>query len=169
MKEEIKTIMKSVSDSKKVKSMIIVIACFAVAALIFQAGEIVGFKKASFGKHWGENYEKNFGMVKYNRMMGGMPDRLPNAHGAIGRVVKIELPNIIVTDKGGVEKVVVLDDDVLIKKGQDSVLTKDIAVNDFVVVIGSPNEKGQINARLIRIMPVPLSINNSVETAPNNN
>ena len=164
MKEEIKTIIKSVSDSKKVKAMIVVIACIAIAALIFQAGVVVGFKKASFGKHWGENYEKNFGMVRHNRMMGDLPDRLPNAHGAIGKVAKIELPNIIVTDKDGVEKVVVLDDDTLIKKGQDNILEKDIVVNDFVVVVGSPNDQGQILAKLIRIMPEPVISNNNTDT-----
>ena len=156
MKEEIKTIIKSVSDSKKVKTIIIIIACFAVASLIFQAGEIVGFKKASFGKHWGENYERNFGMVKHNRMMGDMPDRLPNAHGAIGRVAKIELPNIIVTDKGGVEKIVVLGSDTLIKKGQDNIEQKDLLLNDFIVVVGTPDDKGQVVAKLIRVMPSPM-------------
>jgi hypothetical protein len=156
MKEKIKTIVKSVSDSKKVKTMIMIIACFAVASIIFQAGEIVGFKKASFGKHWGENYERNFGMVKHDRMMGEMPDRLPNAHGAIGKVAKIELPNIIVTDRDGVEKIVVLGADTLIKKGQDNIEQKDLLLNDFVVVVGSPDDKGQVVAKLIRVMPSPL-------------
>ncbi|MCX6755985.1 MAG: hypothetical protein NTX85_01450 [Candidatus Nomurabacteria bacterium] len=156
MKEEIKTIVKSVSDSKKVKRMIVIIACFAVLSIVFQAGVVVGFKKASFGKHWGENYERNFGMVKHNRMMGDTPDRLPNAHGAIGKIAKIELPNIIVTDNDGIEKIVVLNVETLIKKGPENILEKDLLINDFIVVVGTPNDKGQIVAKLIRVIPSPM-------------
>ena len=39
---------------------------------------------------------------------------------------------------------------------------KDLKIDDFVVVIGTPDEQGQIEAKFIRIMPSPdLLINNN--------
>ena len=37
------------------------------------------------------------------------------------------------------------------KKGRETVKKEDLKVGDWVVIIGSPNEKGQIEARLIRL------------------
>ena len=77
-----------------------------VALLIFSAGIRIGFQKASFGRAWGEHYNENFGMGKRktNERMGdmrriGVMDYFPNAHGATGKIIKIELPNVIVQDK----------------------------------------------------------------------
>jgi len=37
------------------------------------------------------------------------------------------------------------------KKGRETVKKEDLKVGDWVVIIGSPNEEGQIEARLIRL------------------
>jgi hypothetical protein len=128
-----------------------------VVVFIFSAGVSVGFHKASFGRAWGENYKNNFGMKPdFPNFMG---DNFPNAHGAIGKIIKIELPTIIVQDKDNTEKVILIKDDTQIEKMKDKIQTGDLKLDDFVVVIGSPNDKGQIEAKFIRLMPMPDFLN----------
>ena len=122
-----------------------------VALLIFYAGVNVGFHKASFGHSWGENYERNFGFGPDHPLLGN--DNFPNANGAIGKIIKIELPTIIVQDKDNTEKVILLNSDTNIEKTATAIQSSDLSINDFVVVVGSPNDQGQIEAKFIRVMP----------------
>ena len=130
-----------------------------VLGLIFSAGVSVGFHKASFGRAWGENYKNNFGMMPGGPNFGFGKDNFPNAHGAIGKIIKIELPTIIVQDKDNTEKVILIKDDTQIEKMKDKIQTTDLKMDDFIVVIGSPNDKGQIEAKFIRLMPAPDFLN----------
>jgi hypothetical protein len=141
---------KKVFDSKISFRILCVIGIVLVALLIFSAGIVVGFYKASFGHAWEENYEHNFGMRPDHTIF----DNFPNDHGAIGKIIKIELPTIIVQDKDNTEKVVLTNDDTQIQKLQASLTTSDLNLDDFVVVIGSPNNQGQIEAKFIRVMPL---------------
>ncbi|HAS80533.1 MAG: hypothetical protein UR25_C0001G0139 [Candidatus Nomurabacteria bacterium GW2011_GWE1_32_28] len=150
---------KKVFDSKVSVGFIYGIAAAIIMILIFSIGVSVGFHKASFGQAWGENYERNFGM-----MPGGMmfnEDNFPNAHGAIGKIIKIELPTIIVQDKDNIEKVVLIKDDTQIQEKREDMSVNNLKIDDFIVVIGNPNEQGQIEAKLIRIMPSPELIKNT--------
>ena len=76
---------KNILKSKVFKIIMIVFGSLFVASFIFQAGMIAGFKKASFGRDWGDNYIKNFGRLEMGpRMMNGKFDNfgdLPIAHG----------------------------------------------------------------------------------------
>lgn len=143
---------KKVFESKVAFGFLLIVGSLIVALLIFGAGVNVGFRKASFGRAWGENYEKNFGMKPGRMMMG--KDNFPNANGAIGRIIKIELPNIIVEDKDGTEKVVLLKSNTKIQEGKIDILPEKLALDDFIVTIGSPNDNGVIEAKFIRLMPL---------------
>lgn len=142
-------------ESKSFKNTIYVLGAIFVILFVFQAGMMAGFKKASFGRDWGENYERNFGrnnkMDPFMRDMQGMP----NPHGAVGKIIKSEIPNIVVLDKDQTEKVVVVSDDTNIFERKNKITKDELTIDKFVVVIGDPNESGQINAKFIRIMPSP--------------
>ncbi len=122
-----------------------------VVVLIFSFGVTVGFHKASFGQAWEQNYEHNFGM-RPNRPMF---ENFPNAHGATGKIIKTELPTVIVEDRDNTERVVLIKDDTQIQEARNNVNAADLKINDFVVVIGTPNEQGQVEAKFIRILPNP--------------
>jgi hypothetical protein len=162
-KEEIKKVSLVISESKTLVKVLYILVFLIIAKTIFFAGMMVGFHKASFGHDWGENYNENFirgrGFPGPNGlgMMDsfGMMNSFPNAHGATGKIIKIELPNIIVEGKDDTEKVVSLDSDTKIQNGRDVVAEEDLALDDFVVVIGVPNDKGVIEAKLIRVIPKP--------------
>ena len=127
-----------------------------VALVIFYAGVNVGFHKASFGRDWGENYERNFGFDPDQHLLNR--DNFPNANGAIGKIIKIELPTIIVEDKDNTEKVVLISADTKIEKAMTNIQPSALSNDDFVVVIGSPNNQGQIDAKFIRVMPVGMPV-----------
>lgn len=154
--EKIETNIKKVFESKISFRILCVLGILIVALLIFSAGVTVGFRRASFGHAWGENYERNFGMTPNRQMFGR--DNFPNANGAIGKIIKIELPTLIVQDKNNTEKVILIKDDTKIQKMMNEVKTSDLAVDDYVVVIGSPNSQGQIEAKFIRIMPAGMPV-----------
>jgi hypothetical protein len=143
--EDIEKFFESKTSSRVLFCILVVI----IVLLIFSAGIIVGFHKASFGRDWGENYERNFGMRPDHPAL----DNFPNAHGAIGKIIKTELPTIIVQDRDNTEKVVLINDDTQIQKVRNIMTTNDLKVDDFVIVIGSPNSQGQIEAKFIRVMP----------------
>jgi hypothetical protein len=144
---------KKVFETKVAVKILYIIGIIIVAMIIFSAGISVGFHKASFGRTWGEHYNENFGMGKI-----GMTNYFPNAHGAAGKIIKIELPNIIVQDKDKTEKVVTIDADTKIQEGRADIETKDLHLDDFVVVIGEPNSQGQILAKFIRVLPFDIPV-----------
>jgi len=163
--------LKDIAQSKTLRGIIIGICIFIVAALIFQAGVFVGYKKAEFSGRFGDNYSRAFGGEKRGPgMMGGFPeDIFVGGHGTAGKIVRISLPTIIVADRDNVEKVVTIEDDTSIRSYRDAVKITDLKVGDFVIILGSPDDQGQIVAKLIRITPEPkMKALNGVSTTTNN-
>lgn len=150
--------LKELVQSKKFQKVIKIVGIIFCAVVIFHAGMVSGFHKARFSYRMGDNYYREFdggrGRGKMDiRMMGER--NLPNAHGSIGKIVKIELPLITIADRDGVEKVILVKDDTQIRRFRDTVLSTDLKVDNFVTVIGSPNEESQIEAKLIRLVSEP--------------
>lgn len=143
-------------DQKQKKILgitLIVFGVVIVALCIFKAGMIVGFQKASYIENFGQRYYETFGGPRMGMGRGMMGDNTPGGHGVTGKVVKIELPNVIVESPDNIEKIVVIDEKTQVRSLRESLTTKDIKVDDRIVVLGSPDEKGQIVAKLIRIFP----------------
>lgn len=152
---------KKILESKIIVGILYGVGGVLVALFIFAAGVDVGFDKASFGRNWGDNYERNFGMMGRNGL-GGIMGHFPNAHGAVGKIIKVELPTIIVQDKDNTEKVILIKDDTKIQNGtKENSNINDLQLDGYIIVIGSPNTQGQIEAKFIRILPSPDFINNS--------
>ena len=145
--------LKKVFESKIFARFLYCVGIAVLVCAIFTAGVVVGFHKASFGRAWGEHYMDNFGMGHMDHL--GLNQHFPNAHGAIGKIIKIELPTIIVEDKDNTEKIVAITDDTKIQNGTTLVKATDLILNNFVVVIGTPDTQGQIEAKFIRMVPAP--------------
>ena len=163
MKDEIKYNIKKILESNNFRTFVYTLGVLFVIFLIFQAGMMVGFRKASFGRNWGDNYERNFGSPHQGPKMisGELGDfgNLPNAHGAIGKIIKLELPTMIVLDENdNTEKVVIIDNKTEIRLMRETMTPDKLKLDDLIIVIGEPNSSGQIEARLIRFLPAPLPI-----------
>lgn len=155
MNKKIQNYIQKLSEPQLFNRIMWTLACLFVAFLIFQAGMFVGFHKAVFGHDWRENYSQNFGPARGGHGMNGLPENFPNAHGAIGKIITVTLPTIILEDRDGTEKIVLVTDDTKIRQMREEGTSSDLKLDSYVVVIGSPNDKGQIVAKLIRILPAP--------------
>ncbi len=137
------------------KWVVIGLAGFAVVVLIFGAGMVVGGMKAKFSYRWAESYHKNFagpqgGFFGDWRKMPSMPGDFIEGHGAFGEIIELKDNGFVIKGRGDIEKIVITTDDTVIKKEMETVKDS-LEVGDNVVIIGSPNEEGQIEAKLIRV------------------
>lgn len=156
---------KEFFKSKIFSGIIIGIGILIIVGIIFQAGKFVGLRKAEFSIKLGDNYNRIFGEQE-NDMMNFLPlKELPGGHGSVGKIVKIELPNIIVEDVGNVEKEIILTDDTTIRRSRNEIKPTDLKVGDSIAVLGNPNLNGQIEANLIRIMPSNSSVKNTKDNS----
>ncbi len=155
------------------KTFKIVLGCLGgliIVLLIFKLGMVVGFKKANFSYRWGENYHQNFAGPRggfFNRAIRDFSDQdFIGAHGVFGQIIKIDpiknkISNgvdgsiLVIKGQDNIEKVVLVKDNTVIDRFMETVKLSDLKVDDYIVVIGDPNESGQIEAKLIRIVPPP--------------
>jgi hypothetical protein len=141
------------------KWVLVGLVVFIVLALVFKVGMFVGEKKAQFSFRWAENYHRMFagpraGFLGNLRMPPFPPfDEFIEGHGTFGEIIKIEGNNLVVKGRGNVEKVIVVTEKTVIKSGREDIKFSDLKIGDMIVIIGSPNEKGQIEAKLIRVFP----------------
>ena len=154
--------MKEFFKSKKFQHILLGIGLFLAVLVIFEAGMVAGYHKAFFSYRMGEDYYKTFdngdnGMMPIPGFMNAR--ELPNQNGAVGNIVKISLPTITVADKDGVEKTILIGDDTVIRQFRDTLQPADLAIGNFIIVIGSPNNQSQIDANLIRVLPAPAPLN----------
>jgi len=146
---------KKTLQSKTFFKAMVAVGIVFVVAVIFQAGVWTGYRKAAFSFRWGDKYYRSFGGPRGEFAPGLPHGAFPDAHGSAGRVVKIELPTLVIQDRDGAEKVVLIKDDTVIRRFRDEIAPEDVRVDDFVVIIGEPNEQSQIEAKLIRLMAPP--------------
>lgn len=141
-------------QSSAFKKILWGVGCLALAFLIFNAGIVVGYRKAAFSNHAEEGYRGIYGHPKAGPG-GFFTDDFTDSNGAAGKIVKISLPTLTLADRDGTEKVIVVSSTTSIRKFRDTIPSSDLAEDEFVVAIGSPNDKGQIEARFIRVLPPP--------------
>jgi hypothetical protein len=128
---------------------------FAVL-VIFNAGVFVGYKKASFSYGFGDNYYRAFGRDR-NKPLQRPPffENFPISHGATGEILKINIPYLIMESPEGIEKIIKMSNGTKIRYMREEIKQSDIKTGDFAVVIGNPNEKSEIEASFIRLLPPP--------------
>ncbi len=172
--------LKSFIESRGMGKVVLIIILLAIAFAIFQAGIFVGFHKASFLFNYGDNYYRNFGgpnfrngngnsmggrmMNKGNNtnnqrsgMTGYLQDELSGGHGVIGKIIKIESDKIFVLGNDNIEKIINISSTTKIFERRDQIKFSNLKVDQNIVTIGNPDASGQINATLIRVMPLFLS------------
>lgn len=150
---------KEFFQSKIFKTAIWIAAGIAVCLLIFAAGVSVGFRKANFSYKWGENYHRNFGGPRGGFLQEFRGGDFIEGHGTAGQIIKIDdlasisTPSLVIKGAREAEKIILIKNDTVINRLRETIKPGDLKVDDYVVIIGKPNEAGQIEAKLIRIMP----------------
>ncbi len=148
--------LKNIATSHLGKKVLWSIGALIVFLVILNMGILIGYHKAGFSYRWGDSYYRAFGKHEGGMMMGFSQDRdFINTNGAIGKIVKIEPPTIVVQDRDGTEKIVTINNQTIIRRFRDAISPADLKIGDVVVVFGSPNDNSQVEATLIRILPMP--------------
>lgn len=153
---------KKLVSSTSFKVVFAIVVFLALASFIFQAGVFVGFHKASFLFKSGDNFYRTFGERGGMMMNGGMfRDEFSGGHGAVGKIVKVELPTLVVLGSDNIEKVIVTDSKTEVREGRKDSSVNKLTSDQYITVLGTPNDQGQITAKLIRIMPGPMMMASS--------
>ncbi|MFH1393188.1 MAG: hypothetical protein ABIG73_02310 [Patescibacteria group bacterium] len=148
---------KEIIQSKPYMIVALAISVIAVICLIFGGGMYIGYRKARFSYQWGENYHKNFGGPRGGFMGDFGGKDLINANGVAGQIMKIDNSTLVIRGRDNVEKIVAVKDDTVINRLNETVKLNALKIGDFVVVIGEPNDDGQIDAKFLRTIPAPAS------------
>ncbi len=144
--------MREMKQSKLLTGIAIGVGVVFLAMLIFRAGVFVGMEKARYSYRWGENYQRNFGGPPrgfFGRFSGR--GRFIGGHGAFGPIIKKNKGSVVVSDRENAEKVVAIDKDTRIIRGREVITIKELKLDDRIAVIGQPDKKGVIQAKLIRV------------------
>jgi hypothetical protein len=140
------------------KRIIIGLGIFALVVLIFGAGIFVGGIKARFSYRWAESYHKNFagppaGFFDNWRMPLPPPGDFIEGHGTFGEIIKINDSDMVVKGQANVEKIIIITKDTVIEKGRETGKKEELKIGDQIIIIGEPNDSGQIEAKFIRVLP----------------
>lgn len=139
--------------SKAFHYILVGIGITVIALVIFQAGVFVGFRKASFSYERGERYYRAFGEMERGPMPGMMREEFPVAGGAVGKVIAMDPPLFTIEDRDGTEKIVRTDASTTLREARTTKPVTELREGDMVVIIGTPNDEGEVLAKLIRLMP----------------
>lgn len=145
---------RDIHKSKTVRGILIGLGVAVLVLGIFQAGMVAGYNKARFGGRYGDNFERNFIGPREGDFGERFSDQgMPSGHGAVGEIVSITLPKVIVAGPDNLEKIILIGDKTIIREFRNQMPNTDLKIGDHVVVLGSPNSEGQIEAKLIRVLP----------------
>jgi hypothetical protein len=151
------TTIKNISASKTLTKYLCVIGALVLLVLTFQAGVFFGFHKAAFAYRFGENYHTIFdGDMHRGHFFGNKnfpKDGFANTHGAIGKIVKINLPTLTILGTDTIEKIITITDKTLIKRFRETATTTNLSIGETVMILGQPTATGEISATLIRLLP----------------
>lgn len=146
--------MENKNESMLVRNIIIGIGVLILVLGILRIGISLGERRARFAGEFGDNYQRNFiGPMGRGGIRGFLNEGLPGGHGAVGEIVSINLPKIVVNGSDNLEKIVAIGTSTVMRQFQQNIQSTDLKVGDFIVVLGSPDNQGIIDAKLIRIMP----------------
>ena len=123
-----------VARSKPIKVALIGISALVILIGVFGTGLAVGYRKANFSYRWGENYHKNFGgprggfMERFSVTGPIMEDDFINSRGTAGLIIKIDGNNLVVDGNNTPEKIIVVSNKTVIRRGQQNIKREELKV-----------------------------------------
>ena len=155
-----KTTIKNLFAQKSTRNVFYGVVILFILTITFQVGTFVGYHKAGFSRDWSDKYERNFGMMRPDSVRGMMYGKYPSAHGASGKVLVVSLPTFSINGTDGIEKTVVIGTSTIIRQAYRDTSSTIIKSGDNVIILGTPNTDGQIDAKFIRVIGDATSTNN---------
>src|SRR3989338_3704814 len=122
--------LKDIHKSKTVRGIIIGIGVAILVLGIFKLGMVAGYHKAKFSERFGDNFNRNFvdprgeGFFKDNSLGRGPI----GGHGAVGEIVSIALPFIIVSGPDNIEKTIIVGVNTEMREFRNKITTDNLKV-----------------------------------------
>lgn len=117
-----------------------ILAVVLVATFFF--GVLVGKRDYKFFPYWERRHT--------------YPDFFPNklsGHGVLGTIQTLGKSTLVVKDRTGALKTVLVDSRTRIRRERTDITISDLKINEQVVILGEPQEsESAIKARIIRVM-----------------
>ena len=145
----------NILESKLFKAIVLSMAALIILVFVFGLGVFVGTKKADFSFRWADQYHRNFAGPQggfFNDMAGR---QFIDANGVFGEIIKIDGQTLTIKGGDNVEKIVLVGDEATVVFQKKNIKLSELKVGDEVIVIGEPDDNGQIHAKLIRVLPLP--------------
>lgn len=128
----------SIFANKWLRYGLIGLGSLTLAVLVFAAGFAAGrWSASSFGP---------FARVQQREF------NFRSGHGAIGMIQTIDGQKITIQSRDGKLETILVNNDTKFDKNFQQISFSDLKLNDTIVVIGSPNDEGEINARLVGLV-----------------
>ncbi len=131
---------------------------FSILMLVFSMGIYVGQQKALFSFQWAENYHQNFGGPQKGLLKSSEGQDFMSGHGVVGFVMAKNGNMLIVKNQDAIEETIIVLETTTLRNNRGTIALGGINIGDQVVVIGSPNTNGQIEATFIRVLPKASSL-----------
>jgi hypothetical protein len=145
--------LKEFVRSRQFTAVIIALGLVITLLIVLRLGIAIGYQRAIFASRFGEQYQNNF--VGPRRTPPGFGGPMMDAHGGFGEILKIDSNLITVRDQDGTEKSILSSTSTTIREFSNTLSLSDLKVGENIAVIGEPNSSGQVDARLIRVIPQP--------------
>jgi len=140
-------------QSRTFRGVLIGIGIAIVLLAFFQAGVFVGFRQAEFSFRGSEKYLENFTGPPHGDLRDLGPKGMISPYGVFGSIIKTDSSSLAVKGQDNVEKIVLVNQDTEIRRYDKTIPLSDLKAGENVVIIGAPDDQGQIGAKLIRVMP----------------
>jgi len=145
--------MPKFSSARVLMGLLIGIIALIILLAVFNLGVLVGSRRTDSFYRWDENYARNFTMPPpFSSSSLPGTGRFLTADGVAGTVLKVNGASLVIEDTAGIERTVIVSTTTAIRQGDSTVSVSDVEDNDQLVVIGSPDQSGQIDATFIRIL-----------------
>ena len=154
--------MQDLLKLKKIRITLWVVGELVLLLVVFGLGMAVGDHRSLFASRFGENYYHNF-LGMGDGFGGRMEMGHFNTHGVAGTVIDVTSSTISVKNFRGSEESVAILPETIVSENDNTVSSTVITVGNDVIVVGQPDNQGEIRARFIRLftssssMPLPPS------------
>ncbi len=143
---------KDIFQSRSWSGIILVLGILLVVLLVFQAGIFVGYRSAMFSNGRASSYQVGMGDPRSILAPFIHDADDPNPHGTVGEIVSIQMPFLMIKGAQNAEEIVAVSGTTTVRNMRDTASTSMLRVGDQVIVIGAPDEGGQMHAAFIRII-----------------
>ena len=141
-------------ESKLFLRIIEVTLAIILLLLVFAGGVFVGTERAEFSFNWRMNYNHNFiGMPQARNGPLTLDANTTNPRGSSGQIVSVSGSGITIIGSTGIAQSISIDPNTVIKNSVQTISIADLKPNEHIVVIGNPNNAGEIVAKFIRVLP----------------